>query len=161
MNNLFAQKLSELLAGLVVTALGIYVLVEAQGFPTLPGNDYGADLFPKIIGLVLTLGGAWVFIKAVHPFLLARLQRPATPLSHTLLFLFRLILPLLLIIAYLLLADTLGAILTLTLLVIILMLCNGVRWPLAIVLAAATSAVIWFAFVYMLKVPLPLGVLLG
>ncbi|WP_278370856.1 tripartite tricarboxylate transporter TctB family protein [Vreelandella titanicae] len=69
----------------------------------------------------------------------------------------RLFLPVWLVIGYLLLADTLGALLTLALLVAVLMLLSGVRPWLALVMALLTAAAIWVAFVYMLRVPLPLG----
>lgn len=161
MNDLFAQKLCELLAGLMVLALGLYIVLEAQGFPTLPGNDYGAALFPKLIGYGMAAGGGWLTLTSLRPFFLALTKRTRQPLSQVMLFLFRLALPVLLVIAYLLLADTLGTVLILGLITAALMFFSGVRLWLAIVLGALTTSVIWFAFVYMLKVPLPFGVLFG
>lgn len=161
MNEQFARKLCELLAGLMVTALGLYILLEAQGFPTLPGNDYGAALFPKIIGYGMAAGGGWLTLTSLRPFFRAVTQRTLPPRSPAMLFVFRLAVPGFLVIAYLLLADILGTVLILGLITVALMLFSGVRLWLAIVLSALTSSVIWFAFVYLLKVPLPLGILFG
>lgn len=161
MNDQLAQKLCELLAGLMVTALGLYILLEAQGFPKLPGNDYGAALFPKIIGYGMSVGGAWLTLTSLRPFFLAVSKRTSRPRAQTMLFALRLAVPVLLVIAYLLLADILGAVLILGLITAALMLFSGVRLWLAIVLGGLTTGVIWFAFVYLLKVPLPLGVLFG
>ncbi|WP_341644545.1 tripartite tricarboxylate transporter TctB family protein [Thauera sp. SDU_THAU2] len=161
MYNFFAQKLSELLAGVLVSALGIYVLVEARGFPTLPGNDYGADLFPRLIGYGMAAGGAWLALASVRPVLRHASQRSTEPFTQQLEWFCRLLLPVLLVIGYLLLADTLGAIPTLVLIVAMLMLISGVRPLLAVPIALLTAALIWLSFVHMLKVPLPLGLMNG
>jgi len=161
MHNHFAQKLSEWLAGVMVAALGIYILVEARGFPTLPGNDYGADLFPRLIGYGMTAGGAWLALGCLRPLLQAASQRTAEPLRLRIQRIWRLFLPVLLVIGYLLLADTLGAIPSLVLIVATLMAISGVQPLPAVLIALVTAALIWLSFVYMLKVPLPLGLFNG
>lgn len=161
MHNRFAQTLNELLAGVMVAALGIYIIVEAQGFPILPGNDYGAALFPKIVGYGMALGGSWLALKAIRPLIELWQHRQTESMKMRLQRAYRLLLPVLLVIAYILLADTLGAILTLVLIVTVLMIISGVQPVVAVLIALVTAAVIWFAFVYSLKVPLPLGVFVG
>ena len=44
MLNRSSQTLGECCAGGVVAALGLFIVMEAQGFPTLPGQRYGAAL---------------------------------------------------------------------------------------------------------------------
>lgn len=159
MSQPFAQKLSEFLAGGVVMALGLYILVEAQGFPTLPGNDYGASLFPAIIGTGMTLGGAWLLLVNIRPLWLGWAGRQRVPAARLLAHGARLAIPVVLVCAYLWLADVLGSILTLVLIVAVLMKIGGVRLIPACLISVVTAAVIWFAFVHMLKVPLPQGIL--
>ncbi|NVF13514.1 tripartite tricarboxylate transporter TctB family protein [Vreelandella maris] len=157
MLNRSSQTFGECCAGGVVAALGLLIVMEAQGFPTLPGQRYGAALFPLIIGFAMIVGGIWLALTNLRPVM----QRFTTPrpvkLKAAALSFHRLFLPVWLVIGYLLLADTLGALLTLALLVAVLMLLSGVRPWLALVMALLTAAAIWGAFVYMLRVPLPLG----
>lgn len=161
MSQPFAQKLSEFLAGGVVMALGLYILVEAQGFPTLPGNDYGASLFPSIIGTGMALGGAWLLLVNAMPLWRGWATRTRVPAMTLVTYGARLAIPVALVGFYLLAAESLGAIPTLVLIVFALMMISGVRLLLAGLISLATAAVIWVAFVHMLKVPLPLGILGG
>lgn len=55
---------SDSLFGLVLLATGLIIVVHSQGFPAMPGQDYGPSLFPTLIGvgfglcgLVLLVGG--------------------------------------------------------------------------------------------------------
>ena len=159
MLNRSSQTLGECFAGGGVAALGLFIVMEAQGFPTLPGQRYGAALFPLIIGYAMVVGGAWLALANLRPVMQCfTVSRPVN-LKATALNFHRLFLPVWLVIGYLLLADTLGALLTLALLVALLMLVSGVRPWVALVMALLTAAAIWVAFVYMLRVPLPLGTL--
>lgn len=155
----FAQTLCELLAGLIFIILGIYVVLESQNFPKLYGQDYGADLFPKIIGWVFVVGGAWVFIKSIAPFYKALQLGFLKSSKNVPVFLVKLFVPILLTLLYVLMSNYLGAILSLAIVVALFMWLSGVRIIHACLISVVVTAIIWLGFVYLLRVPLPTGIL--
>lgn len=48
---------SDTVTGLVLLVAGIIVIWLSQGFPAMPGQDYGPALFPSLIGVGLGLCG--------------------------------------------------------------------------------------------------------
>lgn len=155
----FAQKFCELLAGLIFTILGIYVVLESQKFPKLYGQDYGADLFPKIIGWVFVVGGAWVLIKSLVPFYKALQLSFLQSSKNAPIFLVKLFIPILLTLLYVLMSNYIGAIPSLAIVVALFMWLSGVRVIHACLISVVVTTIIWLGFVYLLRVPLPTGIL--
>ena len=72
------MKLNDAFFGAFLAALGAFVLWKVQGFPAIPGQQYGAGAFPGVIaagllavGTLMVLGGlrrrdgaAWVRLSA-------------------------------------------------------------------------------------------------
>jgi putative tricarboxylic transport membrane protein len=153
------MRANDAIAGGVIIAFAAAMIAITFTFPPFPGQRYGPSLFPQILGIGLIVcglilvrrgiaarraGGAWVE--------LAPWARHGRPISNVLVVLGA-------ILAYILLADRIGFVLTAAAILLILFLWFRVR-PLAAVLGAiiAVLFVDWF-FGWMFRVPLPLGVL--
>lgn len=152
----------EVIVGILVTVLGLYVYIGALDYPKLPGNDYGSALFPKIIGTFLFVGGmiAWtsVLLRVLRQRLNAQELREMVAIKSQD---YRVFLPVILVLAYAFLAEYIGAIITLGIIMFLMFLSNKIRVGKAIIISIIASVVVWLAFAYMLKVPLPLGFLNG
>jgi putative tricarboxylic transport membrane protein len=146
----------DLVSGLLAAALGAAVMLHVRTFPELPDGQPGPALFPGIVGSLLVLFGLVLVVRAV----LAR-DRPATdpdagvtPQGRL-----RALAVLGLVVAYLLLAETLGFVLTMGVLLFLLMWLLGARPLVAVLAAAATTGFILVVFGEVLLVPLPSGLM--
>lgn len=145
--------MKDLTFGLVFIALGITVWVLAQDFPAVPGMQYGANLFPSLIAAGMVIGGALLSVATLH-----KMRQSASAsgggfaLPHP-----GLLVPCLMVVAYIYLSEVLGAALTMLLIMLILLLQGGVRWLPSLLISAVSTAVISLSFGHMLKVPLPSG----
>ena len=144
----------DLVSGLLAAALGAAVVLHVRTFPELPDGQPGPALFPGIFGSLLVLFGLVLVVRAV----LAR-DRPATdpdagvtPQGRL-----RALAVLGLVVAYLLLAETLGFAMTMGVLLFLLMWLLGARPLVAVVAAAVTTGFILVVFEELLLVPLPSG----
>ncbi|MDH1263432.1 tripartite tricarboxylate transporter TctB family protein [Pseudomonas sp. GD03944] len=147
--------MKDLLFGLIFIVTGIAVLVLARDFPSVPGMQYGADLFPSLIAIGMILGGIILSLSAVkqlrqstHTF-----QLPPRFLRSTL----GAALPCVMVAAYILFNETLGSALMMLLIMLALLVQQGVRVLPAGAISVAATAVISLSFGHLLKVPLPTG----
>ena len=152
------MKINDAIIGVILTVLGAVVLVHVQGFPKIPGQQYGPGLFPGSIaagfvvcGLLLIVGG--VRSRAGDPWLAAgawlRSPRHVRALAMIVAGM----------VAYIALAELIGFLILAPILLFIWFLALGVRWTTALGGAVLTTFVIWYAFYKLLRVPLPWGVL--
>ncbi|GGK03969.1 tripartite tricarboxylate transporter TctB family protein [Pseudomonas matsuisoli] len=147
--------MKDLILGLLFAVLGIAVIVMARSFSTIDGLQYGADLFPTLIGTGMLAGGVLLALSGVRQMnraraageIAAQLPRPS----------WTVVLPVVAVIGYILLADTLGTGLTLALAMFMLFCSRGVRLLPAILTSVIAAAIVTFAFTRLLSVPLPLG----
>ncbi|MBG0839991.1 tripartite tricarboxylate transporter TctB family protein [Ectopseudomonas toyotomiensis] len=146
--------MKDLLFGIIFIALGITVWLLAREFPVVPGMQYGADLFPSLIAIGMTIGGLLLSISALRQL---RTSGPAPSTPRLPLPSFAVILPGVLVVAYIYLSDVLGAATMMLLIMLVLLVQRGVRVLPAIVIAAVATAVISLSFGHLLKVPLPVG----
>ena len=152
------MKLNDAVFGALFVALGAFVLWRVQGFPPIPGQQYGAGAFPGVIGAgFLAVGLLLVLVglrrRAVVPWL--RLADWTRSVQH----LGALAAVVLGVVAYILWADDVGFLLLAPVLLGTWLLVLSVRPPVALAVTLAASLVIWFAFYKLLRVPLPWGVL--
>ena len=137
-----------LLAGVI----GVYV----SGFPAMSGQRYGAALFPGMIAAGLAACGALLMVRGVREkapaFAFAAWTRSVPLVSNFLLFCGVLVF-------YILAADTLGFLITGSLLLLALFLKLGVPRLSAVVVAILASVAIHLLFYKLLRVPLPWGLL--
>jgi len=147
--------MKDLILGLLFAALGIAVIVMARSFGTIGGLQYGADLFPTLIGIGMLGGGLVLCVNALRQLASARAAgTPGATLSWPSP---AVALPVLIVIGYILLADTLGTTACLALGMFVLFCSRGVRLLPGAALSVVAALLITLAFTRLLAVPLPLG----
>lgn len=146
--------MKDFLFGIIFIALGIGVWLMAREFPVVPGMQYGADFFPTLIAIGMAVGGLLLAISGARQALAASAEgrAPRAPLPS-----FAVILPVLLVLAYIYLSETLGAATMMLLIMLVLLLQRGVRVLPALTISVTATAVISLSFGHLLKVPLPIG----
>jgi putative tricarboxylic transport membrane protein len=151
-------KVNDALSGAALVALGATVAWHIQGFPKIPGQNYGAAWFPGWIAAGLIVCGALLIagrLRAAAPAPLialpdwARRARPVASVASVIAGL----------VFYVLAVDALGFHLTAAALLLLWSRLLGASWRLAVPVALAATVVIHLAFYKLLKVPLPWGLL--
>jgi putative tricarboxylic transport membrane protein len=146
----------DLVSGLLAAALGAAVVLHVRTFPELPDGQPGPALFPGIVGSLLVLFGLVLVVRAA----LDRNRVSADPdAGVTVQGRLRALAVLGLVVGYLLLAETLGFAVTMSVLLFLLMWLLGVRPLVAVLAAAATTGFVLLVFGELLLVPLPRGFL--
>lgn len=150
------MKLNDALLGAILIGFAGWVWWMTTFFPAFPGQDYGPNLFPRILafgiggcGAVLVLRGLRSGAPAVA--LAGWTREPARLLSF-------LLIPGAAL-AYMLLADRLGFIPTAFLLLFGLSLWFRARPALALPVAAGMTLLVHWFFAGMMRVPLPRGLM--
>jgi len=154
------MKINDALIGLFFLAIAIFAFSHAGTFKTMPGVPYGPGVFPRIIAGMMGLGGVLLIFsgfKTLKTKPLVQLDDWARNRRSYILFAaiagsF---------IFYIFFAETVGFLLTSFLLLTALMtLTRGLqRVVSSLVIATVFSAVIFFLFGQVLRVPLPIGIL--
>src|SRR4051812_46542073 len=57
------MKANDAVSGAVLLLLGLVTLWHVQSFPAMPGQKYGASLFPGLIGAGLVLCGVLLIVR--------------------------------------------------------------------------------------------------
>lgn len=150
------MKINDALFGLLLLALGGWVLVTVQSFPSIPGQKFGPDLFPGLIAGVLCVCGALLVVQGVkhrngEPWLKAGDWIGSARHARSVVILVAAVT------AYILGSETIGFLPLSTLTLGLLMI--NLRMPVikSLVLAVALSLVIHLLFYKLLRVPLPWG----
>jgi putative tricarboxylic transport membrane protein len=151
------MKVNDALTGAALVALGALVLWHVQGFPKIPGQNYGAAWFPGWIAVGLVICGALLIaarVRAADAQPLATLpgwvQRPRA--------LAGVVAVVAGVLAYVLAVDSIGFHPTAAALLLLWSRLLGASWRLAVPVALAATFVIHLAFYKLLKVPLPWGI---
>lgn len=151
------MKINDALAGAALVVLGAVVLWHIQGFPPMPGQKFGPAWFPGMIAGGLMACGALLIASrlrstAPQPLLSVpgwmRRTRPVAGVASIIGGL----------LAYILVADTLGFHLTAAALLLLWSRVLGARWGIALPVALAAAVLMHLAFYKLLRVPLPWGV---
>jgi putative tricarboxylic transport membrane protein len=152
------MKFNDAIFGLLLLVLGITVLVVVQIFPKIPGQPVGPALFPGLIATGLCAGGLILLMRgwrervSVPWFSLEKWVRsPRHLMAFTALMGS--------IVFYMLVSQTLGFLLSATLILSVLFYVLRVPLARSVLVAIAAALVIHFAFYKLLRVPLPWGVL--
>lgn len=150
------MKISDAVMGALLLILAAAIGIYVSGFPGMPGQRYGAALFPGMIAAGFAACGALLLARGVREkapaFEFAPWTRVA-PLAAN----FALVCGALLF--YIFAADPLGFMVTGFLLLLALFLKLGVRPVTSILVAPVAVLVIHLLFYKLLKVPLPWGIL--
>ncbi len=140
--------------GLVIFAIAL--AGYSQTFPDIPGQSYGAALFPTLVALGFAGCGVTLIVQGAgrgEPLLVradwAREPRAMLAVSGTVLGMA----------AYIVLAPEIGFVPTMVALLMILFALTRVRWWVALPLALVATLAIEKVFADLLLVPLPLGLM--
>ncbi|MFV0360970.1 tripartite tricarboxylate transporter TctB family protein [Tropicimonas sp.] len=147
------MKLNDRLIGLIAILGGIAIIAGTLGFREAPGQQFGSAFFPRIVGGAAILVGIVQMAVAAPgpPIRIAPELRSADAFCK--------LAVLVLVVFWLLAVQSLGFLLTTSLVVLLLALVLGAR-PLPALLTAAGIPVLLHAiFALLLRVPLPRGVL--
>ncbi len=168
----------------MLVVFAIAEIAYTQTFPSLHGQRYGPDLFPRLIGVALIASGLLLIIRGIASKRRASVEPHAVELhaidgnsadthssgdhwleagpwlkqSHLKL---NLLLVLLALIGYILFSNFLGFIISSMLILTVLLYRFGSSILLSVLIATATTAVLHFTFAKLLLVPLPAGLLQG
>ena len=150
------MRLNDAIIGAALIVLAAALAFWSRTFPDIPGQQYGAAVFPTLIaaslagsGLLLIASGirkggpiiAWAdWARERHGF------RNVVVTVAAILF-------------YILAAEWLGFILTMTPILLILLRLLGVGWPTSVATAVLVTLAVQYLFVNQLYVPLPWGLL--
>ena len=153
------MKIGDAILGAVFALLGAVVLWHVQGFPVIPGQKFGAALFPGVIAAGLVICGSLLAIRGVRELgrgghMLAFDAWARNPLVVT-----RLLSVPAGLLFYVLGSNFLGFHIAASLVMLGWLLLFGLRLLPALAMAIAFPAIMHFAFYKLLRVPLPWGLL--
>jgi putative tricarboxylic transport membrane protein len=150
------MRINDALIGTVLLVLAAAIFAYARTLPAIPGQEYGAAVFPMLIamglggcGLVLMISGMRHWQGAVTLSAWAGTHHAWARLATV----FALVL------GYIVAAPALGFVPVSIVILLVFQLIMGVRWWLAALVAAVTTLLIQQTFSGLLRVPLPLGLL--
>ena len=152
------MKFNDAIFGAIFVLLGTAVLVHVRGFPNIPGQQYGAAIFPGLIAAGFVVCGVLLVISGVR----ARSEQPwfsAGPWVRLPRQVVAVTVIVLGVAVYLALAERVGFLIVAPALLLAWFRVLGVRWPVALFAAVVTTLLMWYAFYKLLRVPLPWGVL--
>lgn len=150
------MRLNDALLGALLLGFAGWVWWLTSFFPRFPGQDYGPNLFPRILAVGIGLCGAALVLRGLRargPLLVIEdwVRDPARLISF-------LLLPAA-VLAYILLSDRLGFIPTAFLLLVVLFLWFRARPVVALPVAAGMTLLVHWFFAGLMRVPLPRGIL--
>lgn len=146
---------SDKFGGLTLGGLGVACIVGASRLPSIPGQPIGPAVFPYVIGAALCLCAVLILLGIGAPPRDAEEEEPNLPLLSLL----RLIGPPAVLIAYYLLVERLGFLITGCGVILSIALLLGGRLRFALPLALVMTVAVYSIFASLLRVPLPEGLL--
>jgi putative tricarboxylic transport membrane protein len=152
------MKINDAIFGVIFALLGAVTLAHVQSFPAIPGQQYGAAIFPGLIAVGFVVCGVLLIVSGLR----SRATDPwfrAGPWWRSPRHVLAALAVVAGVAAYILLAERAGFLLVAPVLLVLWFRVLGVRWGMALVCAVVTTLVIWYAFYKLLRVPLPWGVL--
>lgn len=141
--------------GLLVAGGGLAVILEAQTFPDVPGQQFGSSFFPTVIGAALLATGALMALLDLLKGGGKWIQLPSFLFDRHAALSFLFVLSAL--IFYILASEYIGFDATVIAMTLGLMLWFGVRWRVAVPVSLVSTAVFHLIFGTLLRVPLPPG----
>ncbi len=156
------MKVNDAISGAIFLAIGIFAFVHAGTFRTMPGVPFGPGLFPRLVAVMMGLGGLILIfngLRAVRYQPWLRLEEWARqPRSYLMFFACVGV-----VLFYIVVAEELGFILTSSLVLIaLLLITRGTsRAPSSVLIALTVTASLHLLFADTLRVPLPFGLVEG
>lgn len=154
------MKIADLLAGVLFVAFGLAFAGYGWSLPPMPGQRYGAGLFPIMLGLCFVGCGAQLAWTGWR-------ERPDGPLitlaawTRDPFLRTNVVFALGLVLVYVLLSDFIGFIPLATVILAVMFAKLGVKLWHSLLIAVAAVLLIYICFARILRVPLPRGLLEG
>lgn len=152
------MRVNEAVLGVLLLALTALIWTVTASFPRIPGQPYGPDLFPRIISASLGLAGVLMILRG----LLSQPRLPfaeLAPWARSPRAIGAIVLTLGAILAYILVAEILGFVITAFCLLLALMLYLRTGPAPALLTAAGMALAVEYFFSGLMRVPLPRGLL--
>ena len=150
------MRLNDAATGAVLLLFAAALAIWSQSFPPIPGQQYGAAVFPTLVAFGLAGCGALMIVSGIRqggPIVAwadwARERHGVRNVAVTVAA----------VLFYIVAADTLGFLPTMALILLIMFRLLGVGWLAAIALAVGVALFVQYLFGSLLYVPLPWGVL--
>ncbi len=150
------MKVGDAILGALIALLGGLVLWHVQGFPNIPGQKFGASLFPGVVSAGLLVCGVLLGIRGIRRGGPLLVLDPWTREPITLLRFLSVPAGLLF---YVLTSDFLGFHIAAGLAMLGWLTLFGVRLLPSVALAVVFPVLMHYAFYKLLRVPLPWGLL--
>jgi putative tricarboxylic transport membrane protein len=147
------MKKADMIAGVVLLALAGFVIQESWRMPSSATFGPSAGFLPFWLGVVLAVMATTLFVSA--------LRRPATEKESEAVFpekqaLFAITSVLVGLAVYILLIEVLGYLVDTFLFIVFLMkVVEREKWPLTLMVAVGTTAVLFITFQFLLQITLP------
>lgn len=152
------MKIDDAITGLLLGVFSVVVFIAALSFPPIPGQSFGAALFPIWISIGMFICAVCLVVQGVRRRRAGyRMTVPAW--LHDKAAIIRFLLIPATLVLYFAVADTLGFFITASLILVILFRGFGVRWLTSFIVAIVGAFAIHAMFYGVLKVPLPWGLL--
>ncbi|TWG92461.1 tripartite tricarboxylate transporter TctB family protein [Mesorhizobium sp. J18] len=151
------MRFSDTMLGVLLLVFGLAVGFYAQTFPAIPGQKFGAAVFPTTIAVGFALCGLVMLIRGLRSAgapLIMRTEWTRKPGA-----MIAVLITILCVVAYILLSRPVGFIPVTTLILIVLFRLLRLPWWQTILYAVAAALIIDFVFRSILLVPLPLGIM--
>ena len=150
------MRLNDAVTGAVLFLFAAALALWSQTFPPIPGQQYGAAVFPTLVAFGLGGCGLLMIASGIRqggPVLAwADWARERHGVRNV-------VVTIAAILFYILASDALGFILTMAPILLVMFRLLGVGWLLSIGLAIVATFVVQYLFGSLLYVPLPWGVL--
>lgn len=153
------MKFNDAVSGVFFILFGLLLFYLTRGFPTMPGQNYGPDLFPRLIGVAMMVSGVLLILKGLR----LRHQQAwfsALEWMHTPRLIGNFAMIIGVVVWYIFISDDLGFLLTaFTCLFVMLTWLRGMPfWKSSGLISLAAVLVMNLFFGQFLRVPLPWGI---
>ena len=153
------MKFDDTLIGIVLGIFSVLVFAIAQTFPPIPGQHFGASLFPTVVSVGLFICAVLLVLQGLSARACGAPRPPRPQWLHEPLSVIRFLLIPASLIFYFETGDLLGFIPCAIILLLVLFRAFGVSWRRTIIVSLISVLVIHFMFYSVLHVPLPWGLL--
>ncbi len=150
------MRINDAVTGSALFAVAMAIFAYARMLPAIPGQEYGAAVFPMVIAVGLGGCGASLVVSGLRQWNGAVAWNDWARTHHVWV---RLAVVVGLVLAYILASETVGFLPISIAILLIFLLMMGVRWWVAAAVALAATLLIQQTFAVLLRVPLPLGLL--
>lgn len=151
------MRFSDTMLGGLLLIFGLIVGIYSQSFPHIPGQRYGAAVFPTAIAIGLAACGLVLLVRGLRTSstpLIMRTEWTRKPGA-----MLNVLVTIACVVAYILLARPVGFIPMTVLILLLLFRILRVPWWQAVLYAIATALLADFVFRSLLLVPLPFGLM--